>query len=123
MEAICVVILLLLTALYSIDYYTFWYYLFKKYPLTLSWLKGGSFIEKGQFIGFNTQRDLSLMFQNSDKFQERFKDADFINEYSLLLIDKRYKFRRSLLSVFFVLFFIVIVFFFCFCLWSYKLFK
>lgn len=101
MELICFGILFLLGIIYSIDYYAFWYFLSKKYPEVLSWLKGGGFLKKGEFIGFNAQRDLSLMFQESYKFREKFKNADFISQYDLLLEDKRFKFRKGFLSVYF----------------------
>lgn len=111
MEIICVSIIFLLSVLYLIEYCTFWYYLSENYPLTLSWLKGGSYFEKGRLLGFNIQRDLSLMFQKSNRFQERFKNVSFIDEYKHLIINKRYQFRKGFLSITFVLWFIVLILF------------
>lgn len=118
MEFVCFAVLFLLGILYAIDYYAFWYFLSKKYPQVLSWLKGGGFLEKGEFFGFNAQRDLSLMFQESYKFREKFKNADFISEYDLLLSNKRFKFRKGFLSVYFFIIAVILLILIYYTIWG-----
>ena len=94
-----VIIIFAITILGTIEYYQFWYYLSKRYPATLLWLKRGSFIGKGLTIGFNPKLSLSLLYQDSKAFIEQYKDYDFIEEYSSLIMDRRFLFRKRFLLV------------------------
>jgi hypothetical protein len=92
----------LIVLLIMIEYFQYWHYLSRKYPLTLQWLKQGSFFEKGQ-VGINLRVEIDLLYQKSDEFNEEYKSFDFIEEYGRLINDKRYLFRKKFLLVVFAI--------------------
>ncbi len=83
-----------------VEYFTFKRYLSTRYPVILSWLKGGPYFQK-QTIYFsplyNVNRAFDLIFQESNEFSKAHeKEAALLHEYQKLICEKRFLWERRI---------------------------